>query len=60
VRIIERTDSRVPALDEVRERVAAELVASRRRAAEAAQYAAVKSRYKVVIDAGAPEGQGSK
>jgi len=60
VRITERTDSRVPALDEVRDRVAVELVASRRRAADAAQYAAVRSRYKVVIDGGAPEGQGSK
>jgi hypothetical protein len=60
VRITERTDSRVPALDEVRDRVVAELVASRRRAAEAAQYAALRSRYKVVIEGGAPEGQGRK
>jgi peptidyl-prolyl cis-trans isomerase C len=60
VRITERTDSRVPALDEMRDRVAAELTASRRRAAEAAQYAALRSRYEVVIDGGAPEGQGSK
>jgi peptidyl-prolyl cis-trans isomerase C len=60
VRITEHTEPRMPAFDDVRDRVAAELVASRRRAAEAAQYAALRSRYKVVIEGGAIEGQGSK
>jgi hypothetical protein len=55
VRIIERTDSRVPALTKC---VTAWPRSSSRRdaAAEAAQYAA-RSRY-VVIDGGALEGQG--
>jgi hypothetical protein len=50
VRVTERTPPRMPALDEVRERVAAALIESRRRAAEAAQYAALRQRYKVVIE----------
>jgi peptidyl-prolyl cis-trans isomerase C len=60
VRITERTEPRMSTMDEVRDRVAAELVASRGRAAEVAQYSALRSRYKIVIEQSTLEGQGSR
>jgi hypothetical protein len=60
VRVTERTEPRKPTLDEVHDRVAADLTASRRRDAEAAQYAALRARYKIVVEDGVPDTRGRR
>ncbi len=59
VRVLERTDSRDPVLDEVAEQVRAELLRDRRRTANAELYEAMKARYDIQLEFDAADDRAS-
>jgi len=54
VRLRARTDKRLPPFDEIREQVAAEFGAQRRRERNAAEYQRMRARYDIVVEKPAP------